>query len=180
MRAKKVPYRAVVFDFDETIAKTDAKIHIHKNGRRIKSLTPTEFNSYVLPKGETVNFEDFKDPRFILNARKYKMWPAINQIYNAGQQGRDNTEIFILTARPGSSAMPINTFLRRNGIDIPLENVITIGEEDGQVDIPKKKREELAKLKNRFSEVMFYDDDPRNITLAGEIGVQTKLVDWIK
>lgn len=183
MRAKTVDQfyqKAYVFDFDETIAMTDSKIHIYKNGRKTKSLTPKEFNVYVPNNDETVNFDDFKDPRLILKARKYTMWPAIENISNARKQGRTNSDIYILTARPPMAQMPINTFLHRNGIKIPLENVITIGNPEGQVNIPQEKKKELLKLKAKYNEVMFYDDDPRNIIIAGEVGIQSKLVDWVK
>ena len=67
MRAKTVPLsKAYCFDFDETLVKTDAKVHIIKNGKKIKSLTPDEFNNYVFQEGETMDVSDFEDPRYIL------------------------------------------------------------------------------------------------------------------
>ncbi len=45
MRAHEVPQdKAYIFDFDDTLVKTSAKVHIHKDGRKIKSITPEEYN----------------------------------------------------------------------------------------------------------------------------------------
>ena len=34
MRAKRVPYKAYIFDFDDTLVKTDAKVHVLRDGDR--------------------------------------------------------------------------------------------------------------------------------------------------
>ena len=115
MRAIPVPTKAVVFDFDDTLVKTDAKVYIYKDGRRIKSITPEEFNTYILKPGETQDLSDFTDPRIIMNARPYKMWPALKNIVTARKMGRSSSDIFILTARSPEAQIPIHNFLERNG-----------------------------------------------------------------
>jgi phosphoglycolate phosphatase-like HAD superfamily hydrolase len=179
MRAKRVPYKAYIFDFDETLVKTDAKVHIIKAGKRIKSLTPIEFNHYVSQPGETLDLEDFVDPRIIMNAKKYKMWPALQNIDSARKMGRSSSDIYILTARSPRAQQAIHNFLTRNGIDIPLENVITVGtDSDESYDIAAEKGKVLQMLKDRYSDVFFYDDSPDNIALASKIGgIKTRLVD---
>ena len=182
MRARRVPIKAYVFDFDDTLVKTDAKVHIYKDGRRIKSLTPSEYNEYELQPGETQNMDDFVDPRFIMNARKFKMWPALQNISNAKKMGRSNSDIYILTARSPKAAQPIHNFLTREGIDIPIENIITIGYDDGRAhDIAAAKEDALKELKDRYLNVLFYDDSPENIELASRVGgIKTRLIDWNK
>jgi FMN phosphatase YigB (HAD superfamily) len=179
MRAKRVPIKAYVFDFDDTLVKTDAKVHIYKDGRRIKSLTPSEYNEYELKPGETQNVDDFIDPRFILNAQKYKMWPALQNINNARKMGRSTSDIFILTARSPKAKQAIHNFLLREGIDIPLENIITVGYDDGRVhDIASAKERALKELRDRYLNLLFYDDSPENIALASRIGgIKTRLID---
>ena len=182
MRAKRVPVKAYVFDFDDTLVKTDAKVHVMKGGKRIKSLTPEEFNTYHQKSGESYDMSDFVDPRIINNARKYKMWPALENINNAKKQARSNSDIFILTARSPKAQLPIHNFLTREGIDIPLENVITIGFEDGREhDIAAAKEDALKELKDRYLDIMFYDDSEDNVKLAAKLGgIKTRLIDWKK
>lgn len=182
MRAKRVPYKAYLFDFDDTLVKTDAKVHVYKDGKRIKSLTPTEFNHYVSQPGETLDLEDFVDPRIIMSAKKYKMWPALKNIDAARKMGRSSSDIFILTARSPRAQQAIHNYLTNNGIDIPLENVITIGtDSDETYDIAKEKGKILQGLKDQYTDIFFYDDSPDNIQLATKIGgIKTRLIDWHK
>jgi hypothetical protein len=164
------------------LVKTSAKVHVYKDGKRIKSLAPAEFNTYLLEPGETYNLSDFSDPRIILNATKHTMWPAIENISNARKMGRSTSDIYILTARSKKAQIPIHTFLQRNGIDMPLENVITVGlDGPGDQDIAGDKEKVLRNLKSRYADLTFFDDNRENILLASRIeGVRTRLVDWNK
>lgn len=182
MRARGVPQKAYIFDFDDTLVKTEAKVHIYKDGRRIKSLTPEEYNTYKLKKGETQNMDDFVDPRIIMAAKPYKMWPALANIDNAKKQGRSTSDIYILTARAPQARLAIHNFFRRQGIDIPLKHIICVGFDDGRPhDIPAAKEREIRKIKDQYPEVFFYDDSESNIEIAKRIGgITTRLIDWNK
>jgi len=182
MRAKFVPAKAYIFDFDDTLVKTDAKVHIVMNGKRVKSITPTEFNNYSLEPGESYDVSDFGDPRIILNAKKFKMWPALENISNARKMGRSNSDIYILTARSQKAQAPIHTFLERNGIDIPLDQVITVGLDSAEEqDIAGDKEKVLRELKKKYADITFFDDSEENIDLASKVGgIKTRLVDWNK
>lgn len=180
MRAKTVPQRkAYVWDFDDTLVKTSAKVHIYKDGRRIKSLTPEEYNFYKPSPGETTNMDDFIDPRIIMQAQKYKMWPALKNIDMAKKSGRSDSEIYILTARSPKAQLPIYNFLKREGIDVPLENVITLGNDGGEYyDIAGEKKKVLSAFVSQYSKVLFFDDSEKNIELANQVpGIKSRLVD---
>jgi len=180
MRAKEVPQaKAYCFDFDDTLVKTDAKVHIYKNGKKVKSLTPEEYNFYKPAPGETTNMDDFIDPRIIMDAKKYKMWPALQNINMAKKSGRSTSEIYILTARSPKAKLPIWNFLKREGIEMPLENVITLGHDSGEYyDIAKAKEEVLTNLADTYDKVLFFDDSHKNIELANKIpGIKTRLIE---
>jgi len=180
MRARTVGQtKAQVFDFDDTLVKTDAKVHIIKDGKRFKSLTPEEYNFYTPSEGESTDMSDFVDPRIIMNAKKYKMWPALKNIDMAKKQGRSNSDIFILTARSPKAQLPIHNFLTREGIDIPLDNVICIGNDGGEYyDIAARKKEILHDFADEYDIVHFYDDSKKNIELANKIpGIKSRLID---
>jgi len=180
MRAKTVnAKKAYIWDFDETLVRTEAKVHILKDGKRIKSLTPDEYNFYKPEKGETTDMSDFADPRIIMAAKKYKMWPALKNVDIAKKSGRSDSEIFILTARSKAAQLPIHNFLKREGIDMPLNHVICIGNEGGEYyDIAARKKEILKDFADNYDIVHFFDDSEKNIELANQIdGIKTRLID---
>jgi FMN phosphatase YigB (HAD superfamily) len=178
MRAKTVLRKAYIFDFDDTLVKTDAKVHVYKAGKFFKSLTPEEFNHYQKAPDEELDISEFKDPRIIMKAKPFKMWPALKNIDTAIKQGRSSSEIFILTARSPIAQFPIYNFFKNNGIDIPEDHIITIGDDLGEISIPEEKRKVLIDLASRYDDLTFFDDNPENIKLAQEVGkIRTRLVD---
>ena len=178
VKTKPAFNRAYCFDFDETLATTEARIHVYRKGVFIKSLTSKEYNFYKKNPGDELDFSEFDDGELILKAKKYKIWPVIKNVSNAIKQDRSTSEIYILTARSSIVKSFIYEFLKQNGIDIILDNIITIGDGEGNVNISDAKKKILTELKNKYAEVLFFDDDIKNIELARSIpGIKTKLVE---
>jgi len=179
MRPKTIKPKCYVFDFDDCLVKTTGKIYIYKNNKQIKSITPAEFNTYKKKKGETYDTRDFRDPRIILAAEPYKMWGMLEGTYKKNEVNGGDSIFYILTARSPASQSPIQTLLKRNGIFIPLDRIITIGNDEGmEIDTASDKKSVLTALSQMY-EVYFFDDSQDNIKLAGKIpGIRTKLVDW--
>ena len=50
-----------IFDIDETMFITKAKVHVVKNGKVIKKLDNQEFNAYKKKPGEDYDFGEFKN-----------------------------------------------------------------------------------------------------------------------
>lgn len=178
MRAKTVFRKAYVFDFDETIAITKAKIHVYVNGAYIRSLTPKEYNLYKPGPNDKLDFSEFNDGELILDAKKYKMWPVLQNVSDAIKEDRSTSEIYILTARTPDVKSYIYEFLKNNGIEINIKNIITLSDENNTQDIPEEKLKYLHTLSKNFDEVLFFDDDPKNIAMANTIkGIKTRLVE---
>jgi hypothetical protein len=178
MRAKTVFSKAYCFDFDECLVRTVARIKVYRNGVFVKSMDSKELNFYKSNPKEKLDFTEFEDGEMILNAKKYKMWPILQNVSNAIKEDRSTSDIYILTARHNIVKPFIYEFLKRNGIEIELEHVITIGDGIGKVDISSEKRKQLKKLASKYDVVLFYDDDPKTITIANSIsGIKTKLVE---
>lgn len=178
MRAKTVLRKAYIFDFDDTLVKTDARVHVYKAGKFLKSLTPEEFNTYQKAPDEEIDVSEFKDPRIIMKAKPFKMWPALQNMDTAIKQGRSTSEIFILTARSPIAQTPIYNFFQNNDIDIPEDHIITIGDDIGEINIAEEKKKVLQMLKSQFDDITFFDDNPENIKLAREVGgIRTRLID---
>jgi len=178
MRAKTVNTQAYCFDFDETIVQTDAKIHIVKNGKRIKSLDSNEHKLHKLKKGESEDYSDLADPRILMKGRKYKMWPELERISNLKKMG-DDIGLYIITARSEKSKFPIFNFLKREKILIDLNHVITVGNDDGiHINTAVLKKDVLEDIKKDYDEIFFFDDYEENIKQANKIsGIKTRLIE---
>ena len=53
--------RLSIFDIDDTLFHTTAKITVMKDGKVLKKLSNQEFNTYSLKSGESFDFSEFKD-----------------------------------------------------------------------------------------------------------------------
>jgi predicted nucleotidyltransferase len=178
--------KGYIFDFDDTLAKTPAKVHVLKNQKRVKSLSPQIFNTYRLKDGEVFDFSDFDDPNILRQAKKFKIWKVLKNVEGALGQGRTDSEMYILTARSKAVRDALHEFLVSNGIrSIPKTNIFTVGdsgdtpiEERDTRSIAERKKEVLANLRKRHEgDVIFFDDDQKNIDLALEVpGIKTRLV----
>jgi FMN phosphatase YigB (HAD superfamily) len=63
MRSKEFtkPLRSlVIFDIDDTLLHTTAKIRVIKNGQTVRELTNQQFNNYELQPGEEFDFGEFR------------------------------------------------------------------------------------------------------------------------
>jgi acid phosphatase class B len=176
----KLIKKCYCFDLDDTLIKTDAKTKVYKRGKYLRSLSAADFNTFVKQPDEELDLSDFKDPKFIINARKFKMWPALYNISMAVQQGKSQSDIYILTARSSHVKSTIHSFFEKNHVKIPVNNIITIGDDAGLINIATVKKEILRDLKSRYDEVTFFDDSPENIKMASEIGgIRTRLIDAV-
>ena len=53
--------KVLVFDIDDTLIKSNARIFVRKNGEVIKTLNSQEYNEYVLQPDEKFTYEEFED-----------------------------------------------------------------------------------------------------------------------
>jgi len=178
MVSKTIYKKCYVFDFDECLVKTTARIHVYRYGAPFKSLTSKEYNYYHKHPKDTLNFSEFNDGERILNAKKYKVWPILKNISDAIKQERSSSVIYILTARNKNVKSYIYEYLKTNGILIDIDNIITIGDDKGDISIAEEKRKILIELSKKYNEIDFFDDDPHNIKLAASIpGIKTRLIE---
>ena len=143
-----------VFDFDDTIAKSDAWIYVTRAGRITKKLDPAQFAVYNPKPGEDFDFRDFdraiRNPRLIKkNAELLK-----KQLDKARRAARGTRKVTILTAR--RLGKPVTSFLKTMGIDA---YVVPLGGAD-----PKLKADWIEQqIKKGYDTVYFMDDSPKNI-----------------
>ena len=163
--------KAFVFDFDDTLAFTNARVlvlgpHSGLGGaaRKVaKRLTPAEFNTYELQKDEEFDFSQFKNPEFVLDGKPTKLIELAKQVHSEGH------DLFILTARSDSVAGAIQGFLSQ--FYIKATAVHCVG--DAGSDISRNKRKVLLTIMESYDKIYFYDDDAANVKAAQEIGVKS-------
>ena len=81
--------KAFVFDFDDTLAFTDAKVHVRNDvGRLVVSLTPQEFNEFQLHPEQVLDFSDFDKASLILNGKPTKLIELATEVFREGRRRR--------------------------------------------------------------------------------------------
>lgn len=108
-----------IFDIDETMFITKAKVKVVKDGKVIKKLDNQQFNTYKKKAGEEYDFGEFKNAE-VFNRTSTPIARMINKVKvilkNATRKG---SKVIIVTARPNfdNKKLFLDTF-RKQGIDI--------------------------------------------------------------
>jgi hydroxymethylpyrimidine pyrophosphatase-like HAD family hydrolase len=160
--------KLVIFDLDDTLIKTDAKIKIisKKTGKVIKELTPAEFNFYSNKiSNHFLNFDDFECPEILKRARFIRrIFNRFKKYYSQG------IPVSIVTAR--SSSELVRDFLLSNGIDVHPDLVIAINDPKYNFEgsISQRKQKAISDLiDSGYTDLIFFDDNHENLNLAKEI-----------
>ena len=150
---------STVLDFDDTIAYSNNVVYATKGGKKIK-LTGDQFQERKDElKADGYNF-DFSD---YINVPDGKKAPYFNRLKEQVEQhGPDN--VFILTARQPEAAVAIQAWLKLNGINLPLENIVGLGE-GGVVVTPQMKADWIEQnlIFNGYNDLEFADDLAENV-----------------
>lgn len=156
-----------IFDIDETIFHTYAKINVVKNNKIVKKLTNQEFNTYKLKQGESFDFSEFRDSSVF-----YKTSKPINHILNLAKRYvnklSEKDKLIFLTAREDFNDKQkfLQTF-RKYGLNIDHPNVYV--ERSGNLQniksIADRKTVTIEKyLKTKmYKNIKMYDDSLKNL-----------------
>jgi len=144
-----------VFDFDDTLAKSDAFIYVkHKDGSESK-LDPAEYAKY---NSKTTDVFDFRDFNKMLNNPK-----LIQKNFKLLQRMLDNPnkKVTILTAR--KLAYPVTKFFKDEfGMDV---YVVALGSNN-----PKDKSDWIEQhIKKGYTDIAFMDDSSKNIRAVDKL-----------
>jgi len=108
-----------IFDIDETMFITKAKVAVVKNGKVVRKLDNQEYNTYKKKPGEEFDFGEFRNAE-VFNKTSTPIARMINKVKailkNATRAG---SKVIIVTARPDfdNKKLFLDTF-RNQGIDI--------------------------------------------------------------
>lgn len=154
-----------VWDIDETLFQTQAKVHVLKNGRRIKSLSNKEYNTYKLEKGESYDFGEFKSAE-IFAKTSIPIQRAIDKAAKTlrAYSNQPNSKVIVLTAR--SDFDDPHTFLNtfeRYGLNMRNVHVHRAG--NLGMAAAEAKRIFIKQYLNtgKFKTASLFDDDKRNL-----------------
>jgi hypothetical protein len=143
-----------VFDFDDTLVQTDAKIILHKASGDVVEQTPGEWAIYKPQAGDKFNFDQFGT---LINPREIKEYTDIlRRVLSAGTDGRKTV---ILTARAKAARGAITEFLEDIGIDISELELVTLNSSD-----PQTKADWIGqKIEEGYNDIFFLDDSAKNV-----------------
>jgi len=140
-----------VFDFDDTLVKTNSFIYVtDKNGKKSK-LTPGQYAVYKEKPGDVMDYSDFQK---VSNPKLIKGYFELLKRMSVSDSGRT---IYILTAR--SAYKPVYDFIKQLGIR--NLHVVALGDAN-----PEKKADWIeAKVRDEgYDDVFFVDDSLPNVT----------------
>jgi len=147
-----------VFDFDDTLVKTDAYVIVTDRQGNKRQLTPGEYAVYEKKPGEVFDYSQFQK---VINPRPLR---AIEKILR--EVLRSGSEAEILTARGNYET--IKAYLKMRGIEGIF--VHALGSSD-----PKLKGAHLQALINSgYDFIEFFEDSPKNIEAAKEVAEKNK------
>jgi len=150
-----------IFDIDETLFETTAKIRILKEGRVVKQLTNTEYNTYVLGDDEVIDFTEFKDAEKFFSESK----PIHNLLEMVKESLENGHDVKIVTARADFDDRDkfLETF--RTYFDIDRVHVYRAGNMDNRLPAAVKKAKIITECLNRtkYSKVSLFDDCMANL-----------------
>lgn len=165
--AKYSKSKIFIFDLDDTIVITDAKIRVcDKGGRKCFSLTPEEFNSYQHDPQHILNFDDFKSLE-IMKAGKLitKYLKILEREYKKGNA------VGVITARDDQEM--IYTWLKEHvGFHIFKPFIWAINDPIlGLSGTIAQKKEQAFKwfIEEGYTDLTFFDDDKANINIIKAI-----------
>ena len=156
-----------MFDVDETMFITKAKVKVVKDGKVIKKLDNQEFNTYKKKRGEEFDFGEFKDAK-VFNRTSTPIARMINKVKailkNATRKG---SRVIIVTARPNfdNKKIFLDTF-RKQGIDIDKIYVERAGNLGGGPAADNKKVIFKKYLNQKiYKRIRLFDDAMSNLKM---------------
>lgn len=144
-----------VFDFDDTIVKTNSFVYVkHKDGKESK-LNPGEYAVYEPKPGDQFDFSDFQK---VTQPQEIR---GVTKILKRIAAAEGERKLVILTAR--SAYKPIKDYLS----DIGLEGIYVVALADSD---PQKKADWIEdKIKKGYDDVYFIDDSHKNVAAVGDL-----------
>lgn len=160
-----------IWDIDETLFRTKARVHIVKNSKTIKTLGNKQYNTYILQPGESFDFSEFRDARHFRDtsepiARAISKLIAMHKNIKA-----KGSKMIVITARSDFDDRDIflDTF-RKQGIDIDDIHVHRAGNLGAMPSAPAKKIFIKQYLDTgKYTRARLFDDAVSNLQMFKDL-----------
>jgi hypothetical protein len=171
--------KLVIFDIDDTLLHTTAKIRVVSRGRVVRELTNQQFNHYKLQPDEEFDFGEFRNAEKF-NRESEPIKPMVRKLKTI-LINSPNSDVIMLTARADfdDKELFLKTF-RDLGIDMSRVHVHRAGNLPGDAIPAEKKAVWVRKYLNtdQYDHVRLYDDSVTNLTVFKELRQEYPGVDF--
>lgn len=160
-----------VWDIDDTLGKTSARVSVLKDGKTVKVLQPGEFNGYKLAPGESFDFSQFRSGKIFRETFK-PINTVLERAKNIVNRQTENSQSIILTARSDFNDHKefLQTF-RDHGFPIDKVYVERAGNvsKSGPAHINKGVILKRYLKTGNFDRVRMWDDHEKNLDILFKI-----------
>ena len=154
-----------IFDIDDTLFHTTTKVFVVRGERRIKTLTPAEFNVYKLKSGENFDFSEFQSAE-VFHATARPVDTVFKTAKKILSKFKDlpQKKIIIITARSDldDKKLFLDTF-KKYGFDIDRVHVERAGNRN--LPGPAAKAQIVSEYlqKGNYTVARMFDDAVKNL-----------------
>jgi FMN phosphatase YigB (HAD superfamily) len=154
----------VIFDIDDTLLHTTAKINVVKDGEVVGTLDNQQFNNYTLKPGEEFDFGEFRSAEKF-NSESQPIEPMVKKLKDILAHST-TSDVIMLTARADfdNRDLFLKTFTDL-GIDMSRVYVHRAGNLPGD-DIPAEKKAVIVRKyadSGKYYKIVLYDDSRTNL-----------------
>ena len=169
----------IIFDIDDTLLHTNARISVVKDGEVIRKLSNQEFNHYELKPGEQFDFGEFRSAEKF-NQESKPIQPMIRKLKTILAHGA-NSEVIMLTARSDfdNRDLFLKTFTDL-GIDMSRVHVHRAGNLPGDEIPAEKKAVYVRKYADTglYDHIRLYDDSMSNLRVFKDLKTEYPDIDF--
>ncbi len=155
-----------VFDVDDTLFHTTAKVKVKKGDKHVASLSNAEYNTHTLPPGHSYDFSEFRSAEKFDTESKpnQRMLLKMRRLHDKAK--KSGGKVIINTARADFDDKDrfLDAFRKQN-VDIDNIHVHRAGNMKGEGTVAQKKTEIIRQqLKNGdYTHVSLHDDSEDNL-----------------
>lgn len=166
-----------VWDIDDTLGKTDARVAVVKDGKTVKILDPGQFNTYDLKSGESFDFTQFRSGKIFRDTFK-PISNVLNRAKDVVWNQSENSHSIILTARADfNDHKEFLQAFRDHGFPIDHVYVERAGnlaklKSDSKAHINKGVILKRYMKSGRFDRIRMWDDHEQNLDMLYKLGNQ--------
>tara|TARA_A100001391_G_scaffold12407_3_gene7398 strand:- start:849 stop:10592 length:9744 start_codon:yes stop_codon:yes gene_type:complete len=150
-----------VFDFDDTLAQTNSLVFYEMPDGTRAQLTAEEFakdGARLVEEGAVMDFSDFN---IVRDGKRGPLFEVAEKIKAA----RGNEDLFVLTARAPESQQAIYEFLKSEGLEFKIDNIVGLGN-----STPEAKANWIVdKAAEGYNDFYFADDAMKNVKAVKDV-----------